>query len=835
MGINMRGSVTRGAETRRAGGQIRQKLTVMFLLLILSAAFTFLFLGERETEAAAEELTYTALPVISVQLELEEGNIEINEMHGYTAAMDAFSMRESITPVPEDGILNFVIDTKGQAVTGAKYRMYSPEGYRVAAEGTAEHLQIDGETFSGSFDIPVSSTLSDGEYILCLMLSTQEWDCVYYYTVLDKGSLPDYGAQLAFVEQFHRFTFLTSSMDELEPYLISSGTQSGHYGTVTLGDPAESLMWGDLAPGQIGAENITITDISGDTVCSYRVDFLMETESQGETSCYNVTENFCISSEDSDISLLSYERTTEEIFEAEAERFTANRINLGIQPDGSMEYMASSNQSYIAFVNNGRLWRLSLSDYSAAKVFDFFGNESISGQAADCFQEYDIKILSLDADGSMKFLVYGYMNSGTHQGEVGIALYSYDSGSRTTTEETFISYDKSYQYLKEVIGKIAYITGEDAFYLMVEDSLYYMDFIGRESIQTVGGLTEGSYVIHPDGDVIAWNLDGQVYTADGIRILNLETGQDVLFKAEDGYTVKSVGFVGTDFVYLTAKKEYIAQDEYGNTIYPAEAIIIVGEDGEEKKRIEMEGYYLTSVSAEDGLISYEYSERDQEGETVKFTTVGSKEALTSASSKSSPALVSYISDDLKLRCYVLNLGATASVQESLTSVPVTIYNKLNNERGISSALHGEVYYYAYGKGELLGMYESAAAAVLSANDAYGYVIDSSGSIIYRRGVRQYYMYLLSSTVADGREILDAYAEGTALDLTGVTMEIALQYVGCRYPVVANTKNGWAMIVDYDSSLVGIRYLESGKKTELSRTEANKLFGDGGYIFIVNLS
>ncbi len=55
------------------------------------------------------------------------------------------------------------------------------------------------------------------------------------------------------------------------------------------------------------------------------------------------------------------------------------------------------------------------------------------------YGEHDIKIVRwIDEAGSIDYIVYGYMNRGIHEGEVGIAVNHYDSLSNTNEEQVFI-------------------------------------------------------------------------------------------------------------------------------------------------------------------------------------------------------------------------------------------------------------------------------------------------------------------------------------------------------------------------------------------------------------
>ena len=50
----------------------------------------------------------------------------------------------------------------------------------------------------------------------------------------------------------------------------------------------------------------------------------------------------------------------------------------------------------------------------------------------EAYQEHGIKILSVDSDGNVSYVVYGYMNRGSHEGEMGVSVCSYNAEIKST-------------------------------------------------------------------------------------------------------------------------------------------------------------------------------------------------------------------------------------------------------------------------------------------------------------------------------------------------------------------------------------------------------------------
>ena len=68
-----------------------------------------------------------------------------------------------------------------------------------------------------------------------------------------------------------------------------------------------------------------------------------------------------------------------------------------------------------------------------------------------------VKILDVEENGNVSFMVYGYMNRGTHEGEVGIEICYYSSLLNTIEEQIFIPYDKSSATLRADVEQLSYI------------------------------------------------------------------------------------------------------------------------------------------------------------------------------------------------------------------------------------------------------------------------------------------------------------------------------------------------------------------------------------------
>ena len=86
------------------------------------------------------------------------------------------------------------------------------------------------------------------------------------------------------------------------------------------------------------------------------------------------------------------------------------------------------------------------------------------------YDQHAIKIISMDKNGNTTFAVYGYMNRGEHEGEVGAAIYYFNLSQNVVEEKAFIPSNKSFAIAEEELGKLVYYNNEqNMLYVLVTE------------------------------------------------------------------------------------------------------------------------------------------------------------------------------------------------------------------------------------------------------------------------------------------------------------------------------------------------------------------------------
>lgn len=203
---------------------------------------------------------------------------------------------------------------------------------------------------------------------------------------------------------------------------------------------------------------------------------------------------------------------------------------------------------------NRDLWSYDPADRRAVKVFSFRDDDSADVRSN--YDHHDIRILSVEDDGDMDFLVYGYMNRGNHEGENGIAGYHYMASENALEERYFIPYSGSYEQLEADLDRLTCQTAGGMLYLYVDHAIYGIDMNSRENMVVADSLAEGTFAVSSDKKRIAWQ-EGTIYESGVLHLMDLETGENREIRAGDGEYVRTLGFVGRDLVYGMARADDI--------------------------------------------------------------------------------------------------------------------------------------------------------------------------------------------------------------------------------------------------------------------------------------
>ena len=525
---------------------------IVLIVVFIAALITFCITTNKGNKDMTTKQADATLPVMSFNLD----KIKINTLHGYTTEMDPTKMRDCVIPISDDRKLSLSISTYGMAVDRISYKIRSMDGKRLVADDEISSFSNKDNTIQADVNMP--NVMDENTEYLLVFTITSGQDNVYYYSRIMQTDGKAAAKVVEFAKKFHDETFIKDDKSFFTTYMETTTGDRNTLAHVDLTSTVSQITWGSMAAAQYTNPVIALKEIN-DSYDVVTIDYVMScVDGKGETEYYNVREYFRLRQTESRMYVLNYERTANQIFNSENSFISdSGSVMLGIR-SSEAEYRANEAGSVICFVQEGDLYSYDINNGMIIKVFSFRDAEGIDER--ENWNHHDIKIVSVDEAGSIDFVVYGYMNRGTHEGEVGTGVYHYDGLAHTIDEEAFIPSKTSYEVLKAEMGKMLYLNEKNEFYLMMDDSLYRINLGSMSVKKVVEGLSTGSYCASESNRYFAWVDSANQYSSNTIKVMDLKSGKTFEVKKGDDQYLRPLGFIGEDFIYGQANAADVVSD-----------------------------------------------------------------------------------------------------------------------------------------------------------------------------------------------------------------------------------------------------------------------------------
>jgi len=508
------------------------------------------YVMNRGTDDKIMTMGEPTLPVVSFTVSGQE----INLLSGYVDQMDVTAMRDTITPLESNGTLQAEIAENGNKISKISYKVYSLDGADTYAEGKVK--EEDGKV---TLELGTALDQSAQEAVLKLTLTLGSGEAqkkVNYFTRIEKPDEITAWKCLTFAKDFHAKALDQSDEDTLSMYL-EPGEESDNttYQTVNIHSDITHIQWGDLNPEIVGDVQWSLKESNSvytSILAKYQVRCQDDKE---ETARYNVKEFFRIRSVGDTIYLLDYNRDLQEVFSSSRSVMDQKGILLGIVPE-DVPYETNKKDSILAFVQNRTLWMYNKKNEELTKVFSFAEEDTQDVRSLN--DQHAVRIISMDDHGNIAFAVYGYMNRGEHEGEVGVGIYYFNVDSNLIQEKGFIPSTKSFAIAEDELGKMVYYNhAQELLYVLADQVLYRIDLDKNQQEVLAKGLEAGKYAVSDDGHQLAYQTDGEKDAAKEIRVMDLSSGDEYSVKAAKNEAVRPLGFLNGDFIYGILRQKWV--------------------------------------------------------------------------------------------------------------------------------------------------------------------------------------------------------------------------------------------------------------------------------------
>ena len=807
----------------------KRVIKIGVLIIVFAAALVISSLViNRGSDDEIVDMGAPVLPRISFTVD----DRQVNILSGYVGDMEITAMRDTITPLESDGTLQMNLEADGNEISSIKYEVYSLDGGETYKTGELENVTPEE---------PMALELNDAlgesvqEAVLKVILTVGEEDISYYTRIERPDEITAAGA-LEFAQDFHTKALEKSAAEELAVYL-EPGEESDNstYQTVNIHSDITHIQWGDLNPEVQGEVRWSIKE-SNSVYTSLLAKYQVSCEDDnGEVQMYDIKEFFRVRLSGDTVYLLDYNRDMQQVFNANLTVLDEDGIQFGIASN-DIQYMTSDDDTIVAFVRERDLWLYDQDTDELSQVFSFSNQEGQDERSRN--DQHAVRIISLDDSGNMAFAVYGYMNRGIHEGEVGVGIYYFNIDSNAIEEKAFIPSTKSFAIAEDELGKMVYYNHEqEMLYVLADGTLYQINLKNDDQTVLAEDLEDGQYAVSDDGHLMAYQTGGSLYTASEVAVMNLENGDQNTIQASEGDAVRPLGFVNGDFIYGKISSDDAGTMVSGEEITPMYEIEIRNSNNEAMASYSFtdSGIYITDILVEGNMVTLNRVKKS--GNVYQSTN---QEFITNNEERSDStiALESYTTERMQSQ---MRLTFENGIKD--TEPKVLRPNELVSGEPLTITLGGGsegVKYYVYGMGELEGIYDRAGYAIQEAEEISGVVISSDQAYIWEKGNRD----LAYSTEAEtfrrqeGESSLEAcerYMEqynAHQVDLTGCTLDQVLYVINKGCPMIALTNADHAILLT-GYTRTDITYIDpdTGEEQTVGVGEMEKMVQGSGNTFI----
>lgn len=731
---------------------------------------------------------------------------EVNRMYAYADDMDVRFVRDGLTPVGTDRSLKVSITPNGREIDSLVYEVCTSDGEQVI-----ENNKIRSFTEEEDGRLTVEFTLSqpilmNQEYALTFTLSTEDGTWNYYTRILQRAGLST-AQYVEFVNSFYTKTFAQDDTGDLTTYLEpDTSVVSNSFRSLDIHSDVDMITWGDLNP-QISRPGIpTIEDISENSGSISLTYYISAENENGEVEKYQVDEFYRMSYNQTRVYLLDFQRHVKQVLTTEQNLVSNGKINLGIT-DTDVQYMSDSTGTILAFVQQGDLWSYNIETNKMTRVFSF--RDTGSNDERNDINRHDIKIVRVSENGDIDFILYGYMNRGQHEGQVGTSVYHYSAEQNAMEEEFFLRSLQSSEFLQKDVEKLSYVSEDGNLYLLLEGNLYRFRMEEKTYEVLQEQIEDDCFFVSENSRYAAW-MDGMdPYNTTSITFIDFNTGEQKTIQADQGTRIRLFGFINNDLIYGVANESDIVTNASGGTDFAMTEVRIQNFDGELVKSYHQDSYYVLDVTIQENLL--ELSRATKVGDS--FAGTSGDQIMNNVRSKQDEVFSVITSTTVRQ-------GNVTSIQfaaDSSGQPPLVVDTKIieNPDRTLNMELSSESEdkYYVYGGGELSGIYDSASQAVAKAEEESGIVLNTAQQYIWEAGNTGDRASISAQDLPEAvaQASLDAAAlnealkgQGKVIDMTGCTLEQILYEVSAQRPVIAKGENGQAVVIigydDYNTIL-----------------------------------
>ncbi|GKX30573.1 hypothetical protein SH1V18_30530 [Vallitalea longa] len=445
---------------------------IVLLIVLISILVSFTYMEKKDIiSSSTVSKGLDTDPVIM----LRKNDVIYNVMYPYNYKMDIL-IGDCFTNFSDNEVVELYI-TSNEKTANISYEitnLITGEQLKKSKINN-KNIIVEGDHLTANLNIPELEK-ADYPYVLSITYSENNKRSITYYQnfyVEDNKVIDDINEQ---VTQLHNATF--SKDKETINNLINGIGQdtTSDFTNVNNNSDIEHIIWNfgkDIV--KMNEPIIRITNIDNKNK-KYEVElkYTIAVRNNYEFEYWDFIEEYELNGGEK-LNLKSFNRTGS--IKKDFYYDNSNKqINIGTGTRNSIiQKEESANMRFVTFVKENQLWIFDGETGNIRKIFGF--DKLDSDYIVDNYNYHNIKINSIDDDGNISYMVYGYMNTGNYKGDNGIALYEFNYFLGNNKSIGFVNLPYEFDRIDYYINQYSYIPqNSNSMYIILDGSLLQIDF-----------------------------------------------------------------------------------------------------------------------------------------------------------------------------------------------------------------------------------------------------------------------------------------------------------------------------------------------------------------------
>ena len=803
---------------------------IVFAIFFLFAMIFFNIQINKETRRKineAQDVNFSQFPIIYQEIQ----GYKTNVLRAYRNNNYNMVSNETFSVIGKDRDFAMVIQKNNTEFENLEYE--------VRDKNTGELIErtILQIPYTKNKEVRVSTNIQnliekDTTYMMIIKIDLVDKRAFYFTNIIYKDRT-NLEKVIDLVGDFTKRTFSKTEAATLVKYLETSKNKDlRQLHHVTIQSSYDQITWADT---KMKLESDLYFKIYEAQNYCFNIDigFLSSSIVDRKKEIFTNTDKYVIRWDDRRYYIMKFDRHTEEIINVENRFYDVekDRLYLGITNIENLQKIESEEKNYLIFSKNKEVY---LYDKTNKILKNIFSNGIRDKESYEkVFDNYDIKLLSLNDLGEAKFIVYGYNMRGASEGYVGISFITYSTETDTATENFFVPLYATYQSLKYDLNKLcSYINNQ--LYFKVYDRVYSINVDTEELVLITQNINETTSSASTNGKFLAYN--NTVEQNSDIVIVNLKENTQRTIKPKDDEIIQVITCMNDDLFYGVTKTSNLWIDSGRIVGRVFDSIQVINKETDEKKVFsEKNIYYYNFIKSKETL---KYNKFEKEGLHYRLVTNGViinnyqsdkiEEFVIKEEFMKNKLRVAYIQLGLKNE----QISYKRHTPLNLRMIEVTpIEKEVSKEKDI---------YYVYNNGELISKKTILADGVTEIRDSFGYVKLNDRITCYNRSNKANVSYLRQKdSILENIEgfIENFYLKDNSvlvMNITGVSERDLEYYISLGEKVAVYRDNEFKYFVTgYDNNNYVLEY-PTKDRILTPRAEVKTMIVERGYVLYAQL-